>query len=42
MFKAIPKISNANEKFQDVKFELSYMSEQVYPNIPYVKWSIWK
>ncbi|WP_036430769.1 ATP-binding cassette domain-containing protein [Mycoplasmopsis felis] len=36
LFKAIPKISNANEKFQDVKFELSYMSEQVYPNIPYV------
>ncbi|WP_324672495.1 ATP-binding cassette domain-containing protein [Mycoplasma sp. 888] len=34
LFKAIPKISNANEKFQDVKFELSYLYEQQFPNIP--------
>ncbi|MEA4191067.1 ATP-binding cassette domain-containing protein [Mycoplasma sp. 2248] len=34
LFKAIPKISNANEKFQDVKFELSYLDEQQFPNIP--------
>ncbi|WP_036458878.1 ATP-binding cassette domain-containing protein [Mycoplasma leonicaptivi] len=34
LFKAIPKISNANEKFKDIKFELSYMSEQKFPNIP--------
>ncbi|WP_435130203.1 ATP-binding cassette domain-containing protein [Mycoplasma sp. 6243] len=34
LFKAIPKISNANEKFKDVKFELSYMDEQKYPNLP--------
>ncbi|MHA3786428.1 ATP-binding cassette domain-containing protein [Mycoplasma sp. Z244C] len=33
LFKAIPKISNANEKFQDVKFELSYLDEQMFPNI---------
>ncbi|MFV8470213.1 ATP-binding cassette domain-containing protein [Mycoplasma sp. VS509_3] len=33
LFKAIPKISNANEKFQDVKFELSYLEEQMFPNI---------
>ncbi|QGZ97602.1 ATP-binding cassette domain-containing protein [Mycoplasma sp. NEAQ87857] len=36
LFKAIPKISNANEKFQDVKFEISYLQEQQYPNIPSV------
>ncbi|MFU2193251.1 ATP-binding cassette domain-containing protein [Mycoplasma sp. 4079] len=34
LFKAIPKISNANAKFQDVKFELSYLDEQQFPNIP--------
>ncbi|MFV8480827.1 ATP-binding cassette domain-containing protein [Mycoplasma sp. 653B] len=33
LFKAIPKISNANEKFKDVKFELSYLEEQMFPNI---------
>ncbi|QCZ36467.1 ATP-binding cassette domain-containing protein [Mycoplasma nasistruthionis] len=33
LFKAIPKISNANEKFQDVKFELSYLEEQTFPNV---------
>ncbi|QNM93447.1 ATP-binding cassette domain-containing protein [Mycoplasma sp. Pen4] len=33
LFKAIPKISNANEKFQDVKFELSYLEEQAFPNV---------
>ncbi|WP_406614711.1 ATP-binding cassette domain-containing protein [Mycoplasma corogypsi] len=37
LFKAIPKISNANEKFKDVKFELSYLNEQQYPNIPKVQ-----
>ncbi|MBN4084185.1 ATP-binding cassette domain-containing protein [Mycoplasma sp. CSL10166] len=36
LFKAIPKISNANEKFKGVKFELSYMKDQIFPNIPYV------
>ncbi|WAM04570.1 ABC transporter ATP-binding protein [Mycoplasmopsis cynos] len=36
LFKAIPKISNANEKFKDVKFELEYMKDQQYPNIPNV------
>ncbi|EFF41646.1 ATP-binding cassette domain-containing protein [Mycoplasmopsis alligatoris] len=34
LFKAIPKISNATEKFQNVSFELSYLEEQVYPNVP--------
>ncbi|WP_373440032.1 ATP-binding cassette domain-containing protein [Metamycoplasma equirhinis] len=34
LFKAIPKISNANEKFQNVSFALDYLSEQQYPNIP--------
>ncbi|WP_117275536.1 ATP-binding cassette domain-containing protein [Mycoplasmopsis edwardii] len=37
LFKAIPKISNANEKFKDVKFELAYMQEQNYPNIPFTQ-----
>ncbi|AKF41070.1 peptide ABC transporter ATP-binding protein [Mycoplasmopsis canis] len=37
LFKAIPKISNANEKFKDVKFELAYMKEQEYPNIPFTQ-----
>ncbi|VEU58579.1 ATP-binding cassette domain-containing protein [Mycoplasmopsis gallinacea] len=37
LFKAIPKISNANEKFKDVTFELSYLQEQQFPNIPLVK-----
>ncbi|QKT05623.1 ATP-binding cassette domain-containing protein [Mycoplasma sp. OR1901] len=36
LFKAIPKISNANEKFKGVKFELSYMKDQIFPNIPFV------
>ncbi|WP_036452252.1 ATP-binding cassette domain-containing protein [Mycoplasma buteonis] len=36
LFKAIPKISNANEKFKDVSFETSYLLEQQYPNIPSV------
>ncbi|ADE19374.1 ATP-binding cassette domain-containing protein [Mycoplasma crocodyli] len=34
LFKAIPKISNATEKFQNVSFELSYLDEQIYPNVP--------
>ncbi|TPE57585.1 ATP-binding cassette domain-containing protein [[Mycoplasma] falconis] len=34
LFKAIPKISNANEKFQNVSFELDYLMEQQFPNIP--------
>lgn len=34
LFNAIPKVSNANEKFKDVKFELEYLKEQQYPNIP--------
>lgn len=34
LFKAIPKISNANEKFQNISFELQYLKEQQFPNIP--------
>ncbi|WP_338822867.1 ATP-binding cassette domain-containing protein [Mycoplasmopsis felifaucium] len=34
LFKAIPKISNANEKFQNINFELDYLKEQQYPNVP--------
>ncbi|KUH47381.1 ATP-binding cassette domain-containing protein [Mycoplasmopsis meleagridis] len=34
LFKAIPKISNAHEKFQNVSFELDYIKEQQFPNIP--------
>ncbi|PZV98757.1 ATP-binding cassette domain-containing protein [Metamycoplasma auris] len=36
LFKAIPKISNANEKFHKVSFELDYIQEQQFPNIPQV------
>lgn len=36
LFKAIPKISNVNEKFQNVSFELDYLNEQQFPNIPSV------
>ncbi|WP_406618004.1 ATP-binding cassette domain-containing protein [Mycoplasmopsis lipophila] len=35
LFKAIPKISNANEKFENINFELDYLNEQIFPNIPY-------
>uniref|UniRef100_UPI00280B4C10 ATP-binding cassette domain-containing protein n=1 Tax=[Mycoplasma] gypis TaxID=92404 RepID=UPI00280B4C10 len=34
LFKAIPKISNANEKFENVSFELDYLAEQKFPNVP--------
>ncbi|ENY70242.1 Oligopeptide ABC transporter, ATP-binding protein [Mycoplasmopsis bovigenitalium 51080] len=34
LFKAIPKISNANEKFENISFELDYFKGQAYPNIP--------
>ncbi|ADV34289.1 phosphate ABC transporter ATP-binding protein (plasmid) [Mesomycoplasma conjunctivae] len=34
LFKAVPKISNANEKFENVSFELDYLKGQVYPNVP--------
>ncbi|WP_084274160.1 ATP-binding cassette domain-containing protein [Mycoplasmopsis primatum] len=34
LFKAIPKISNANEKFENINFELDYLKGQKYPNIP--------
>ncbi|WP_369085714.1 ATP-binding cassette domain-containing protein [Metamycoplasma spumans] len=34
LFKAIPKISNANEKFQNVSFALDYLDEQQFPNVP--------
>ncbi|BAP39555.1 ATP-binding cassette domain-containing protein [Metamycoplasma canadense] len=34
LFKAIPKISNVNEKFQNVSFNLDYVYEQQFPNIP--------
>lgn len=34
LFKAIPKISNANEKFENINFELDYLKEQQYPDIP--------
>ncbi|VEU76971.1 ATP-binding cassette domain-containing protein [Mycoplasmopsis columbina] len=35
LFKAIPKISNANEKFQNVSFDLDYLEEQQFPQIPH-------
>ncbi|MCT4469377.1 ATP-binding cassette domain-containing protein [Mycoplasma sp. HS2188] len=34
LFKAIPKISNANEKFENISFELDYFKGQEYPNVP--------
>ncbi|MBZ4218381.1 ATP-binding cassette domain-containing protein [Mycoplasma tauri] len=34
LFKAIPKISNVNEKFDDVNFEPDYLEEQKFPNEP--------
>ncbi|WP_027120034.1 ATP-binding cassette domain-containing protein [[Mycoplasma] testudinis] len=34
LFKAVPKISNANKKFENIKFETEYLKEQVYPNVP--------
>ncbi|WP_051630151.1 ATP-binding cassette domain-containing protein [Mycoplasma simbae] len=34
LFKAIPKISNANEKFENISFELDYFKGQQYPNVP--------
>ncbi|QJR43949.1 ATP-binding cassette domain-containing protein [Mycoplasma miroungirhinis] len=34
LFKAIPKISNADEKFKNVSFELDYLEQQKFPNIP--------
>ncbi|WP_406617240.1 ATP-binding cassette domain-containing protein [Mycoplasmopsis adleri] len=34
LFKAIPKISNANEKFENISFELDYLKDQQYPNVP--------
>ncbi|WP_427902943.1 ATP-binding cassette domain-containing protein [Metamycoplasma alkalescens] len=34
LFKAVPKISNASEKFQKVSFELDYIQEQQFPNVP--------
>ncbi|MGX9389184.1 MULTISPECIES: ATP-binding cassette domain-containing protein [unclassified Mycoplasma] len=34
LFKAIPKISNANEKFQNVSFNIDYIYEQQFPNMP--------
>lgn len=37
LFKAIPKISNANVKFQDVSFELDYLDAQQFPNVPIMK-----
>ncbi|WP_027334011.1 ATP-binding cassette domain-containing protein [Mycoplasma elephantis] len=33
LFKAIPKISNANEKFKNISFELNYLIEQEFPNV---------
>lgn len=36
LFKAIPKMSNANEKFENINFELDYLKEQRYPNVPKV------
>ncbi|TDU98038.1 ATP-binding cassette domain-containing protein [Metamycoplasma hyosynoviae] len=33
LFKAIPKISNSNEKFENISFELDYLEEQKYPNV---------
>ncbi|WP_051586193.1 ATP-binding cassette domain-containing protein [Mycoplasmopsis lipofaciens] len=34
LFKAIPKISNANEKFENINFELNYLEAQKYPKVP--------
>lgn len=34
LFKAIPKISNAHEKFENINFELNYLEQQQYPNVP--------
>ncbi|MEE3928605.1 ATP-binding cassette domain-containing protein [Mycoplasmopsis ciconiae] len=34
LFKAIPKMSNANEKFRNITFDLDYLNEQQFPNIP--------
>ncbi|TPI01531.1 ATP-binding cassette domain-containing protein [Mycoplasma struthionis] len=34
LFKAIPKISNANEKFQSVSFVSDYLLDQQFPNVP--------
>ncbi|AXE60649.1 peptide ABC transporter ATP-binding protein [[Mycoplasma] phocae] len=34
LFKAIPKISNVNEKFENVSFALDYLDAQQFPNIP--------
>lgn len=34
LFKAIPKMSNANEKFENINFELNYLKAQQYPNVP--------
>lgn len=34
LFKAIPKISNANQKFENIKFETAYLEEQRFPNVP--------
>lgn len=37
LFKAIPKISNSNEKFQNISFELNYLLGQRFPNVPTVQ-----
>ncbi len=34
LFKAIPKISNADKKFENISFALDYLSEQNFYNIP--------
>ncbi|WP_084276676.1 ATP-binding cassette domain-containing protein [Mycoplasmopsis opalescens] len=34
LFKAIPKISNSNEKFTNINFEIEYLKGQQYPNVP--------
>ncbi|WP_027333053.1 ATP-binding cassette domain-containing protein [Mycoplasmopsis gallinarum] len=34
LFKAIPKISNANEKFENINFELDYLKDQQFPKVP--------
>ncbi|MDJ1648370.1 ATP-binding cassette domain-containing protein [Mycoplasma phocimorsus] len=36
LFKAIPKISNADKKFENISFVLDYLSEQNFYNIPSV------
>ncbi|MEJ1834338.1 ATP-binding cassette domain-containing protein [Mycoplasmopsis synoviae] len=37
LFQSIPKISNANEKFQEISFDTKYLEEQKFPNATFLK-----